>query len=350
MVFGEAQTLSFFEFQYLSGWMYFYLIFVGFVLGILAFIFNSILIGVIDRFSQVSISRRLLLAGAITATIGCVFPQAMGADLSHTYSLVEDHSQSLLLIGLLIGKFALAMVALGLGVPGGLIGPIYVLGMISGGLLLLPLNGWIDTQGFTSTFSLLGMAGLLTATIHAPMSALSAVMEMSFNPGIILPAMLVIAPAYVTSTQLLGNKSILIRQLDQLRLPYKVSSVQQSLQKIGVLAAMETDFSQVQNANQQQLEYARQNSDCKHLILQKVYEADVDYALVECDLSLDRDAKPLQFFDMQGVPVQSTLAEVWEVLQHKRQGAVFVYEDDPTHLMGIVTWQKVRSYLYQNEF
>jgi hypothetical protein len=222
--------------------------------------------------------------------------------------------------------------------------------MISGGLLLLPLNGWIDTQGFTSTFSLLGMAGLLTATIHAPMSALSAVMEMSFNPGIILPAMLVIAPAYVTSTQLLGNKSILIRQLDQLRLPYKVSSVQQSLQKIGVLAAMETDFSQVQNANQQQLEYARQNSDCKHLILQKVYEADVDYALVECDLSLDRDAKPLQFFDMQGVPVQSTLAEVWEVLQHKRQGAVFVYEDDPTHLMGIVTWQKVRSYLYQNEF
>jgi H+/Cl- antiporter ClcA len=42
MVFGEAQTLSFFEFQYLSGWMYFYLIFVGFVLGILAFIFGYV--------------------------------------------------------------------------------------------------------------------------------------------------------------------------------------------------------------------------------------------------------------------------------------------------------------------
>ena len=46
-------------------------------------------------------------------------------------------------------KFLLTIVALGLGVPGGIIGPVFVIGMLSGVLLASPLGFFVsDVPGF----------------------------------------------------------------------------------------------------------------------------------------------------------------------------------------------------------
>ena len=52
------------------------------------------------------------------------------------------------------------------------------------------------------TYAVLGMAGLLAATLHAPLAALVAVMELTSSPTITVPAIVVIASAYVKSLHL----------------------------------------------------------------------------------------------------------------------------------------------------
>ncbi|MDY6978021.1 MAG: chloride channel protein, partial [Pseudomonadota bacterium] len=201
IVFGEVNELSFLSFNAFSQWMYFYLVLLGILLGMLAVLFNSQLMRVMTWFRPVSMVWRLILAALITGTIGMFIPEALGANFIDVEHLFDSSPGALLLVSTLVFKVILAVFAIGLGIPGGIIGPVMVIGMLAGAVLLLPLSYFIDVPEFTNSFALLGIAGMLTAVLHAPLAALSAVMELSYSPQIILPAMLVIVPAYVTSTQ-----------------------------------------------------------------------------------------------------------------------------------------------------
>ncbi|HCV16740.1 MAG TPA: voltage-gated chloride channel, partial [Alteromonas sp.] len=214
IVFGEGNELAYFSFSSFSQWLYLYLIVFGCLLGVLATLFNQLLMSVMRFFRKVSMVWRLLLAGLLTAIGGALLPEALGASFEDVNALFSTHPTALILLEILLMKFLLATFAIGLGIPGGIIGPVMVLGMLSGAVLLLPVAHWLPLEDFTSSFALLGIAGMLTAVLHAPLAALSAVMELSYRPEIILPAILVIVPAYVTATQFLGNRSIFIQQLD----------------------------------------------------------------------------------------------------------------------------------------
>ena len=53
---------------------------------------------------------------------------------------------------------------------------------------------------------------------------------------------------------------------------------------------------------------------------------------------------------MQGVSFQATLAEVYELLQNSRQGAVYVYEGEVGNIVGVITWNVLRSYLHKARY
>ncbi|MFT4938070.1 MAG: CIC family chloride channel protein [Paraglaciecola sp.] len=350
MVFGEVQELSFIQFHDFNKWIYLYLILIGVTLGGLATLFNNSLMMVIDGFNRFNMVRRLLIAGCITGIVGFILPEALGANFESAHAIFAQHNIQILL-AVLCAKFFLTIIAIGLGVPGGVMGPVFVIGMLAGALLVVPLELVMnDADKLTGSFALLGMAGLMTAVVHAPLAALSAVMELSYSPEIILPAILVIVPAYVTSTQLFGNSSIFIRQLDYQKLPYTTSSVLEALQKTGVLAVMEKDFKLFKDKPDWYILEFLETAPTHPVVHCSSFEIDVKYALVQYDVSLGRAASPLVFFNMQGVSSQETLAEVYELLHTSRNGAVYVYSGEATNIVGVITWNTLRTYLHKERY
>ena len=350
MVFGEVNELSFLSFAAFSEWMYIYLVLLGIVLGALAALFNNQLMRVMTLFRPFSMIWRLVLAAVITGGISILLPQATGADFESIEVLFTQQPGSWLLLSLLVAKFLLAVFAIGLGVPGGIMGPVMIIGMLAGALLLMPLSGFVDINDYTSSFALLGVAGMLTAVLHAPLAALSAVMELSYSPQIILPAMLVIVPAYVTSTQFLGNRSIFIRQLDYQNLPYAINSIREALEKTGVLAAMATDYKLFKEAPEPAIESFLAENPTTIVLQQKQLEREIQFRLVQYDVSLDHNAQALDYVTIEGLNSQCTLYEVYEKLKNARSGAIYVYDGSEQNIVGVITWNILQSFLQRAQY
>ncbi len=350
LVFGSVNELSLLNFNDFSEWMYVYLVGLGIVLGWLATLFNNQLMRIVKLFRPVNMVWRLLLAAILTGLVTMLLPEARGANFVDVHALFASSPEVLLLLAVLTAKFVLAVFAIGLGIPGGIMGPVMIIGMLAGAILLLPVSHILPAEQYTSSFALLGVAGMLTAVLHAPLAALSAVMELSYSPEIILPAMLVIVPAYVTSTQFLGNRSVFIRQLDYQNLPYAISSIRESLEKTGVLAAMADDYKLFRDAPEHVLSNFLSQEPTTLVVQQEKFELDVQYKLVSLDVSLEHDAKPLKYTEMEGISAQSTLHEVYEILKKSRTGAVYIYDSEPDTLVGVITWNTLQSFLQKAQY
>lgn len=359
IVFGNENELTFLNFQVIDNILLPYLIVFGIALGLLAALFNKQLMLIITLFRHVNMITRLLLAAVITGIVGYFMPQALGAEFAAIETLFANDPQLSLLLLLFLLKFVLAVFAIGLGVPGGIIGAVMIIGMLAGVILLQPLYSMSDQSEMTSTFALLGLAGMLAAVLHAPMAALSSVMELSGNSQVILPAIVVIVSAYVTSKQLCNNRSIFIQQLEFQNLPYTTSSIRDSLQETGVMAIMQTEFKHFVDAPKAAL-YQYLQSNPNQLVLQEqIFEIDRQYQIVSMDVSLQEGVLPLAIHQMEGLSDQSTMAEVYETLHKQRQGAVYIYEelDVDAHvfehgkpkIIGIITWNMLHSYLFRQQ-
>ena len=347
LVFGETHELSFIEFVPLSNWIYFYLVPCGMLFGGLATLFNRQLMQIIHWGQAISAPRRILLAGMITGAIGFFLPEAMGAGLAPLDDIFSTNSSIGFLSLILIAKITLTLCALGLGIPGGVIGPVFCIGIISGVLLLAPLEFLSsDAMQYSDSFALLGMAGLLTSVAHAPLAALSAVMELSYSPDVILPAMLVVVPAYVTSTQLLKNQSIFILQLKYQGLSYTLSPIRESLQKVGVLSVLTSEFKLIEETTNQHILNHLEQSDQTPLIVSRQYEIDTHYLLATPN---DKNKNGFDLKYIQGISSQATMAEVFEELKHQRSGAVYIYDDAQHNIIGMISWDMLRSYLFNDE-
>lgn len=348
LVFGESIELHFLDFATFDYSMYPYFILFGILLGLLSKLFNRTLILIMQKFKHLMMTQRLLLAAFITSGIGLLLPQSIGSELTHIAALVGETDSETILISILCAKLLLTWFALGLGIPGGIIGPIFGIGMLAGAVFVLPLTDWTtQPDNLTTSFALLGMAGLLSATVHAPLSALTAVMELSYQPQVILPAMLVIVSAYITSIQFCKNKSTFKLQLQAQNLDTTQSSVLHALQKTGVLGVVKTDCQLVTDQTNEQLRKAlSQNKDQNYLVNARFYAIDATYTLAQKMPA----SSEIQIHSIQGVSSQATLAEVYELLSARRTGAVYVFDEATEQFIGIVTWQQIQDILHKEYF
>ncbi len=346
--FGTGNDLHTLTMITLSNWHLPYLLLAGVAMGVVATFFNQSLMLTMKTFQRWHLAFRLVLAALLTAIIGSLVPQALGAETGAIHYAVSAPSELLLLFAIFTAKILLTVIALGLGVPGGIVGPVFGIGIVMGTILAFVPSLFSGDHSAAGTYALLGMAGMMAATLHAPLAALVAVMELASNPQLVVPSILVITASYVTAVQFFHTKSIFLQQLDFLQLPYKLAPADDVLQKVGVLAMLQQNYLQLDNPSDAQVIQALDSAEPQQSVLvRRQYAVDQQFELATYDVSLSVSGESaLRFIPVGSVSHQATMAEVFAEIGDQREGAVLVYDDESAGPpLGLVSWEQVRALL-----
>lgn len=150
-----------------------------------------------DTFHTIALPRWLkpALAGLIVGLAGIFLPDLFGVGYRAIEAvLLNSHSFTLaLILALLLGKLVLTPVSVGGGFPGGVFAPSLFVGAMLGGAYGL-LAGWLfpHIPITPAAFAMVGMASVLSGAVHAPLTAILLLFEMTNNYRIILPLMMAV--------------------------------------------------------------------------------------------------------------------------------------------------------------
>jgi len=211
-----------------------------------------------------------------------------------------------------------------------------------------------------SDFILMGMAGFMAASLNAPLAALLAVVELSGQLELVLPAMIVITIASIVSRQLCKNESIFTMQLDAQNLLYRKPPIEESLQNIGALAVMKDNLLILEQASTRSITQELLDSHESQLIINKepatdgstsFYWAQFDAGIAD---DVDNDIEhnltnKLILHKLIPLSHQATLAEAYLALVEQRCGAVYIYQEDIEKCIGLVTFEQLRIYLVEGK-
>ena len=189
---------------------------------------------------------RALLAASITALIAMGLPQVMGIGYDTVNQAMLGQVSLTLALLLIVAKTVSSAAAVGLGLPVGLIGPTLVIGAAVGAAGGIAGNLIVDTAAPPGFYVMLGMAAMMAAVLQAPLAALMCVLELTANANIILPAMLIIVVATLTTSEGFRQQSVFITTLNALGLQYPPNPITLQLQKVGVAAIMDRRFVRLQ--------------------------------------------------------------------------------------------------------
>jgi CIC family chloride channel protein len=140
---------------------------------------------------------RAAIGGAVVGLIGFFFPVVIGEGYHWIQEMIEGVFVSGFGLALLLvcAKITATAFTLGWGGSGGIFAPCLVIGSLVGLtyhrllLLLWPSAGWIDE----GCFALLGMAGLISGMLQAPLTGIFLITEITGGYGVILPLIIVSA-------------------------------------------------------------------------------------------------------------------------------------------------------------
>tara|TARA_R110000737_G_scaffold352768_1_gene400208 strand:- start:637 stop:2328 length:1692 start_codon:yes stop_codon:yes gene_type:complete len=350
-IFGPSHEFGYFTSIALNSEHYPALVLLGIVLGVFGFIFNRYLILVIKHSARFHIVPRILTAAFITGALGYAVPYAMGTDLGAINFSLQNNLELQLLFGLLVAKMIMTIMALGLGIPGGIIGPILGIGAIAGTCGSVIAAYFISGDISASDFALMGMAGFMAATLNAPLAALLCVVEMSNQIEIIVPAMIVITTSCIASGQFFGNRSIFIMQLEIQGLPFRRPPIEKFLQRIGVIGVMDENITLLQQAEDSAITEALSKQTLSYNIVNKKVKANAETEFILYQQSTAKiDVEPtLEKHTLIALCSQSTLAEAYLLLVKERAGGVYIYQDNPNEIIGIISFDYIRSYLLKGK-
>lgn len=244
LVFGEDSLFSFTGFQMHGLWELPLMITAGFIIGILATLYMRLQLG-FNRFSHHPITARILLAGFVSSCLALLAPEILGLGYDTVNLALESKLALSTLCIILAAKMIATSFSVSMGLPGGLIGPQLLIGACIGAIIGHLINSFFpDSVSHSGFYVLLGMAAMMGAVINAPLASLMAVLELTYNPSIIFPSMLIIVVACLTTRQLFKCEGIFIEQLSANGKTLHSSPTQQILSSIGVRSAMSTSFVQ----------------------------------------------------------------------------------------------------------
>ncbi len=178
------------------------------------------------RFSGVSVWWRFFLVAVATSLAAVYLPEALGSGYLSLSRLLSGDLILYSLFLLILIKTVLTAFTIGLGIPGGMIGPTFIIGGLAGVQVALVFD---NSVADVALFALLGMAAMMAASFQAPLTALVAIIEMTHSSEAIVPALFVIVFSCLLMRVFFHQESVFVERLSFMGMSSTISPFQRYL-------------------------------------------------------------------------------------------------------------------------
>ncbi|MEO7989566.1 MAG: chloride channel protein [Chryseolinea sp.] len=130
----------------------------------------------------------------------------LSGNIGNVFQGTSEHNASvylMMLLALVILKPLITSLTLASGGDGGVFAPSLFIGAVLGFLFSSALNQWVGADLITMNFVIVGMAALLGATIHAPLTAIFLVVSLTHSFDLIVPLTITSFLSYYFSKKIL---------------------------------------------------------------------------------------------------------------------------------------------------
>lgn len=194
-----------------------YFIILGLVAGGISIYFTKVYAKIHAVFDNINGAvKRLLIGGIAIGIIVYLVPPLYGEGYEVMNHMVQGNPVAVLqnnifnidltnvwavialLIGLLLFKIVASAITFGAGGVGGIFAPTLFMGCIMGNCVAKILNniGFLNTPVSESNFTLVGMTGLMAGVLHAPLTAIFLIAELTGGYELFIPLMITAAMSY----------------------------------------------------------------------------------------------------------------------------------------------------------
>jgi CIC family chloride channel protein len=194
-----------------------YYILLGFFGGLTGLYFTKMTIGIEKLYQKIHNSYvRLVTGGVILGILIFIFPSLYGEGYDSILKILNGESFSIvgatlfgdvasaswiilvLLSALVLLKVVATASTNGAGGVGGIVAPTLFTGGMAGYLFSSAMNHFFDLGLPESSFTLAGMAGLFAAVLHAPLTAIFLIAEITEGYGLFIPLIVTSTVGYIT--------------------------------------------------------------------------------------------------------------------------------------------------------
>lgn len=330
----------------------------GLLVGVAAAGYSRLHTGCAARGRHLPVWLRFTAAGLVAGLGGLAMPQIMGMGYDTIDGALSGNFGFWLLAGIVAVKLLVTAITLGLGIPGGVIGPCLVMGACLGGAAglaaaqLLPIS--VSEAG---VYAILGMGAMMGAVVNAPLAAMIAILELTYNPGIIFPGMLVVVIACLTSRALFASEGLFVTLLQVEGKYQQPELMQQLLSRAGVRSIMQRNFRTAERLlSRDQSRLLLQSKPDWLLLTEKellLSAADLVRYLEQSEQETGADQGQEEEVDLLEIPARrleilpisprANLYQAWQLMQQKQVDALVV-EGADYGFAGILTRDAIESY------
>lgn len=365
LVFGASPAFAVPAFEWTSVMELPYVAVMGIMIGCVSAFFIHFTLYMSSVFTERPIWFRTTLAGIIVGVIAMITPQVMGIGYETVNHALFAQISIAGMIILLIAKCIATGSAIGLGIPGGLISPTLFIGACTGSAIGLIAHEFFPDIANPGFYAMVGMGAMMGATLQAPLAALVALLELTANQGIILPGMIAVICAIMT-TRIVFQKPSIYRLLMMAKgLDYRNSPISQTLRRIGVASVMERNVLEhasevthkeanaILKKEPRWIMLTSTEHDRKSLlpaadIARYLNESEHREAKCEIDGKIDLYKIPAQRRDALQITIIATLQEAYEKMESEGVDCLYVtgaHGKAAKQLYGVITRRHVeRSY------
>ncbi len=197
-------------------------------------------IGLVERrTARVPLWLRMTAAGVLTGLCALVVPEVMGLGYDTVQMAMLGQIGLATLILIAVFKLVATIACGGLGLPGGMIGPMVVIGATAGGALGVVGHALVPGSSAEPAFyAMLGVAAMMTASLQAPLAGLMAMLELTGNPNTLLPGMVAVITAFLVARVVFRQEPLFVSILHLRGIDHRIRPVRQVLERTGVAAVM----------------------------------------------------------------------------------------------------------------